>query len=108
MLLGPNTGLGHTSVVFMLECQIRYLMSALSYLDSTGTARIEPRPEVQREFVTEMDRRMRPTVWLSGGCASWYLDRTGRNSTIWPGFTWTYQQRLRRFDPSAYVVGSGA
>jgi cation diffusion facilitator CzcD-associated flavoprotein CzcO len=103
LLLGPNTGLGHTSVVFMLECQLTYLMSALSYLDGAGVARVEPRPEVQREFVTEVDRRMRPTVWMSGGCASWYLDQTGRNSTLWPGFTWAYRQRLRRFDPAAYV-----
>jgi cation diffusion facilitator CzcD-associated flavoprotein CzcO len=108
LLLGPNTVLGHTSVVFMLECQIDYLMSALSYLDRTGAARVEPRPEVQREFVTELDRRMQPTVWLSGGCASWYLDRTGRNSTLWPGFTWAYHRRLRRFDPAAYLTDQAA
>jgi cation diffusion facilitator CzcD-associated flavoprotein CzcO len=100
LLLGPNTALGHTSVVFMLECQIRYLMSALSYLDKAKT--VEPRPEAQKQFVAEVDRRMRPTVWLSGGCASWYLDRTGRNSTLWPGFTWAYRRRLRQFDPEAY------
>jgi cation diffusion facilitator CzcD-associated flavoprotein CzcO len=108
LLLGPNTALGHTSVVFMLECQIRYLMSALAYLDGNGVVAVEPRPEAQHAFVTEVDRRMRPTVWLSGGCASWYLDRTGRNSTLWPGFTWAYRQRLRRFDPAAYTTESVA
>ena len=106
LLLGPNTGLGHTSVVLMLEYQIEFVMRALSYLDSVGARQVEPRPEVQREFVLEMDRRLAPTVWLSGGCASWYLDRTGRNSTIWPGFTWAYHRRLRRFDPGAYLIGN--
>jgi hypothetical protein len=54
--------------------------------------------------VASLDERMRGTVWLSGGCASWYLDRTGRNSTLWPGYTWAYRHRLRRFDPAEYLM----
>ena len=104
LLLGPNTGLGHTSVVFMIEAQVRYLLSALSYLDRTGVDAVEPRAEAQAAFVSTVDGRMAHTVWLRGGCHSWYLDATGRNSTIWPGFTFRYRQRLHRFDPSAYRI----
>ncbi len=102
LLLGPNTGLGHTSVVFMIECQIAHLLAALAHLDRTGTTAVEPTPSAQAGFVAEVDRRMVGTVWVSGGCQSWYLDATGRNSTIWPGQTFTYRRRARRFDPGAY------
>ena len=102
LLLGPNTGLGHTSVVFMIECQVRYVLDALAYLDRAGVAAVEPRPEAQEAFVAAVDARMRGTVWLRGGCHSWYLDATGRNSTLWPGYTWQYRLRTRRFDPASY------
>jgi len=102
MLLGPNTGLGHTSVVFMIECQITYLLNLLRHLKRTSTHAIEPTPQAQEAFVTDVDRKMTGTVWTSGGCRSWYLDATGRNSTLWPGYTWSYWLRTRRFDPAAY------
>jgi hypothetical protein len=47
---------------------------------------------------------MRPTVWSVGGCQSWYYDRTGRNSALWPGFTFDYRRRLRRFDPDLHLL----
>jgi cation diffusion facilitator CzcD-associated flavoprotein CzcO len=102
MLLGPNTVLGHNSVVFMIECQIGYLLGLLRHLDRTGTRAIEPTPQAQEAFVADVDRRMAGTVWYRGGCRSWYLDPTGRNSTLWPGYTWSYWLRTRRFDPAAY------
>jgi hypothetical protein len=70
-------------------------------MDRRGLAAVEVRPEAQAEFVAEMRRRMRPTVWMTG-CASWYLDAGGRNTALWPGFTWEYRWRTRRFDPAAY------
>lgn len=105
LLLGPNTGLGHNSVVLMVEAQIRYVVSALTHMRREGIATIEPRADRQHAFVTEVDRRMLPTVWTRGGCRSWYLDAGGRNSTLWPGFVGSFRRRLRRFDPSAYVIG---
>ncbi|MBV1850297.1 flavin-containing monooxygenase [Catellatospora tritici] len=108
LLLGPNTGLGHNSVVFMIEAQLDYLLGALRHLDRTG-APIEPTARAQRVYNDELDRRMRGTVWTSGGCRSWYLDGTGRNSTLWPGYTWSYWLRTRRFDAAAYrSVGATA
>jgi cation diffusion facilitator CzcD-associated flavoprotein CzcO len=102
LLLGPNTGLGHTSVVFMMECQLAHLLGAVAHLRRNGLTAIEPTPAAQSEFVAAVDRKMQGTVWLRGGCQSWYLDRTGRNSTIWPGQTFTFRRRLRRFDADDY------
>lgn len=102
LLLGPNTGLGHNSVVFMLECQLHHVLGALDHLNRTGETAVEPTIEAQREFVARVDRRMAGTVWSTGGCRSWYLDPSGRNSTLWPGYSWSYWLRTRRFDPHAY------
>ena len=101
-LLGPNTGLGHTSVVLMIEHQIEHVLGALRHLRAQRLAAIEPRAEAQAEFVAEVDARMRSTVWMTGGCSSWYLDRTGRNSTLWPGTTLAFRRRVSRFDAREY------
>jgi len=102
LLLGPNTGLGHTSVVFMIECQIDHLVRLLRHIDSAGGGAWEPTPAAQSSFVEFVDRRMAGTVWESGGCHSWYQDRTGRVSALWPGHTWSYWLRTRRFNARAY------
>jgi cation diffusion facilitator CzcD-associated flavoprotein CzcO len=104
LLLGPNTGLGHTSVLVMLEAQLRYVLECLRHLERSGKATLEVRPEAQEAFNTSVQARLRDTVWNSGGCRSWYLDPTGRNTTIWPGMTWPYVRLMRRFDPAAYRV----
>jgi cation diffusion facilitator CzcD-associated flavoprotein CzcO len=102
ILMGPNTGLGHNSVLIMLEAQIEHLLSALEHMRERGAAAIEPRPEAQAAYVEELERRMEGTVWTAGGCASWYLDRTGRNSTLWPDSTWRFRRRVARLDPAEY------
>jgi cation diffusion facilitator CzcD-associated flavoprotein CzcO len=104
ILLGPNTGLGHNSVVYMIEAQIEHLMAALKYMWRRGACAIEPRPEAQSAFVAEVQKRMEGTVWIAGGCASWYLDSTGRNSTIWPDFTWRFRRRVARLNRDEYVL----
>ena len=104
LLMGPNTGLGHSSVVYMLEAQIEHLVGALEHMRRYGIAALEPRPEAQQAFVDAVDRRMTGTVWTAGGCRSWYLDSTGRNSTLWPDFTWRYRRRVARFEPAEYAM----
>jgi cation diffusion facilitator CzcD-associated flavoprotein CzcO len=103
LCLGPNTGLGHSSVVFMAEAQMRYILDCLRVMERRGLAAVEIRPEVQAAHNAALQRRLRDTVWLSG-CASWYLDAHGRNTTLWPGFTWEYQLRTRRFRPADYLL----
>jgi cation diffusion facilitator CzcD-associated flavoprotein CzcO len=102
VLTGPNTGLGHTSQVFMIEAQIRYVASALQHARRHGIERIEVRPASQAAYDREVQRKMRPTVWMTGGCKSWYLDADGRNVSLWPDFTWVYAWQTRRFDPPNY------
>ena len=103
LLLGPNTGLGHTSVLFMLEAQLDHVLGVLRYLRSSGAAAVEPAADLQRAYVAEVDRMMAGTVWSAGGCHSWYQDPTGRVSALWPTFTLPFRRRLRRVDPAAYV-----
>lgn len=102
VLQGPNTALGHSSVLIMIEAQIDHLVHALAHMRETGATSVEPRPEAQAAFVSRVDRDMRGTVWTSGGCASWYLDQHGRNSALWPGFTFTFVQRVAPFHPEEY------
>jgi cation diffusion facilitator CzcD-associated flavoprotein CzcO len=106
MLMGPNTGLGHSSVVLMIEAQLEHVLGALGHLRAHGDVPIEPRASAQQQWLAEVDDRMRGTVWVTGGCASWYLDATGRNSALWPGTTGGYRRRAARFDASAYVPSS--
>ena len=104
-LLGPNTGLGHTSVVYMIESQITHLVNALRYMRDHRVATVEPRAEAQAAFIADLDRRMGKTVWSTGGCASWYIDKTGRNSTLWPDATWRFRRRVQGFVASEYDLG---
>jgi cation diffusion facilitator CzcD-associated flavoprotein CzcO len=100
-LLGPNTGLGHSSMVYMLESQLAYVLGALRAMDASGAPALEVRPEAQERYNRGLDRRMDGTVW-SSGCASWYIDATGRNSTLWPDWTWRFRRRTARFDRERY------
>ncbi|WP_329055821.1 NAD(P)/FAD-dependent oxidoreductase [Amycolatopsis sp. NBC_01488] len=101
-LLGPNTGLGHNSVVFMIEAQISYVAEALRL--ARGKA-IEPKPEVQERFNTRIQRKLAKGIWTRGGCKSWYLDAKGVNRTIWPGFTWRYWLDTRKVRREDFLVG---
>ncbi|RZQ60282.1 flavin-containing monooxygenase [Amycolatopsis suaedae] len=103
-LLGPNTALGHNSVVFMIESQSRYVVDAIRLADSAGAAGLRVRPSVQEEFQREIQDKLVKGVWTQGGCKSWYLDSQGVNRTIWPGFTWRYWQKTRKADPADFEL----
>jgi cation diffusion facilitator CzcD-associated flavoprotein CzcO len=105
VVLGPNTGLGHTSVVLMIEAQLKLVVDAIKHMHATRQELLEVKPEVQQAFVDEVDEGMKGTVWTSGGCNSWYLDKTGRNSTLWPSFTFSFMQRAM-FRPEEYVMSN--
>jgi cation diffusion facilitator CzcD-associated flavoprotein CzcO len=103
-VVGPNTGLGHSSMVFMIESQAAYIVDAVSHLKTHGIDSAEPKAEVQKQFVDELQTRMRRTVWSVGGCASWYLDDHGRNVTLWPRATFTFRRLLSAFDADSYEL----
>ena len=103
LILGPNTGLGHTSVVLMAEWQARYVTQAIRHMQANGIAELVVQPRAQEEWNASVQRKMRGTVWLEGGCASWYLDEHGCNTTLWPDFTFRFRNALRTFDPRNYT-----
>src|SRR5215217_1884365 len=103
LLLGPNTGLGHNSMVYMIESQIEYVLGALRTLRRDGAASLEVRQDAVDREVREIDEQMKRTVW-STGCKSWYLDDTGRNGALWPDWTWVFRRRAQRFDPAEYEI----
>jgi cation diffusion facilitator CzcD-associated flavoprotein CzcO len=105
-LVGPNTGLGHTSIVFIIESQIAYVLDALRTMRRRGARTLEVRAEAQHAYNAELDRMTEGTVWVSGGCTSYYIDRNGHNSALWPTYTWPFRQRLREFDSAAYALGT--
>ena len=98
LLLGPNTGLGHQSVLFMIEAQARYVVQALDLLENTASDTIEVLASTQQRFVERIQARLSTSVWQSG-CRSWYQDANGRNIAIWPYATWKYWLQTRRLNP---------
>jgi cation diffusion facilitator CzcD-associated flavoprotein CzcO len=99
LLLGPNTALGHNSAVYMVEAQAHYVMEVLRQLDSTGAAAVEPRIEAQRAWADEVQRGCANTVWMKGGCSSWYLDDQGNLTTLWPDQSFRFRAALSQAVP---------
>ncbi len=101
MIVGPNTGLGHSSMVFMIEAQIQYVLDAVKQMRKGRWKLVDVRPEVQTAYNERLHARLQRTIWASG-CKSWYRTKSGKNTTLWPGFTFEYRLRTRRFDAESY------
>lgn len=102
LLVGPNTGLGHNSILFMIECQVRYAMAAIRTLLQRDLLWIDVQPEIQKMHNDALQARLCETVWQTGGCRSWYQNAAGKNTTLYPGFTFEYRRDTARFSPSDY------
>jgi cation diffusion facilitator CzcD-associated flavoprotein CzcO len=103
-LYGPNVGLGHSSMLLMIESQITYVVDAITTRRSRGLGPMEPSAAAQDDWNADLQQRMARTVWSTGGCASWYLDAHGRNTLLWPRSTFKFRQLLSSFDLDAYDV----
>jgi hypothetical protein len=101
-LLGPNTGLGHTSVVFMTEAQVRYVAQAIAEVDRRDAQALAPTRGAQDRDNAELQTELGRTVFNTGGCRSWYLDEHGVNRALWSGMTWEYWRHMRTLKPSEY------
>nr|WP_238949200.1 NAD(P)/FAD-dependent oxidoreductase [Mycobacterium sp. IDR2000157661] len=106
VLVGPNTGLGHTSIVYMIESQLNYIVDAVDTMVNRGLSRIDVRQDAQDVYNDDMQDKLAGSVWMTGGCASWYLDDHGNNTTLWPDFTFRFRKQTRRFDIDAYETVS--
>ncbi len=100
---GPNSGIGHTSLIYMIESQISHVIGAVRLMRDRGLGAIEPTAASQQAYVAAIDRRMRGTVWAAGGCRSWYMDASGRISTLWPDFSFQFRRRVARLNPAHYL-----
>lgn len=107
-LVGPNSGVGHTSIVLIIEWQVKYVMQAIALARRDQLSSLNLRKDVLDRWVEEIDRLSEGTVWTSGGCSSYYIDVTGRNSSTWPTYTWKLRDRLARFDAASYELERAA
>jgi cation diffusion facilitator CzcD-associated flavoprotein CzcO len=103
-LLGPNSGLGHNSIIFMSEAQIGYIMKCLDEMDRQQAGVIEVSERAAQEFNDDIQRQLKKMVWNAGGCSSWYLNERGENNTLWPGFTWKYWLKTRQPEFGHFVM----
>ncbi|MGA5423561.1 flavin-containing monooxygenase [Streptomyces lavendulocolor] len=104
-IIGPNTGLGNSSMILMIESQLNYLADYLRQLDLLGGgAALAARPSAVAAWNRRVQARMERTVWKAGGCDSWYLDANGRNTTLWPGTTSEFRRATKAVDLSEYEV----
>ncbi|MFJ2862251.1 flavin-containing monooxygenase [Kitasatospora sp. NPDC087314] len=103
-VIGPNTGLGNSSMILMIESQLNYLIDALTTLGSIGATAMQPTARAQRQWNLELQHRMDRTVWTTGGCRSWYLDPNGKNTVLWPGSTTAFRRATRKVDLGEYEL----
>ena len=105
LIVGPNTGLGHNSMILMIEAQVTYILDAIQQMQRHRIATVEVKPAVEHAYNLDLQDKLRRTIWNTGGCQSWYLDpRTGKNTTLWPGSTWRFKQVTRHFALKDYVA----
>jgi len=102
MLLGPNTGLGHNSVVLMIEAQVGHIIDLMREVRQRGAEQVEPSARAQQQWVDEVQGRLSDSVWQEGGCSSWYQDANGKNTTLWPGTVAEYQARMKNAGARGY------
>lgn len=104
VVTGPNTGIGHTSAIFVIEAQMEYIMRAIDKVRAKGANSIEVRPEAEAEYTAMIHSEMEKTVWKTGGCTSWYQSKSGHVIAMFPGFSFTFRQLARRFRPNHHVI----
>jgi cation diffusion facilitator CzcD-associated flavoprotein CzcO len=102
MMLGPNTGLGHNSMIYMIESQANYIIDAVKKMLKQDLKSIEVRKNVQDKFNEEIQQKLVGTIWMSG-CKSWYLNENGKNYTVWPGFTLEFRNRTKQINMEDYI-----
>ncbi|MHA6757488.1 flavin-containing monooxygenase [Streptacidiphilus sp. PAMC 29251] len=108
LLLGPNTGLGHSSMVYMIESQVEHVLRTVRAMRQCGAATAEVTPALVASYNDSIDRKLRGTVWETGGCTSFYQDATGRNATLWPDWTWRFRRLAKKTGTNVYQMNRKA
>ena len=102
LMTGPNTALGHNSMVYMIEAQTRYVLDAIATHADRPDRVADVDPDTQARYNRWLQTRLARSVWNTGGCSSWYRTADGLNTTVWPEFTFVFRHRTRRFDGENY------
>ncbi len=108
IVTGPNTGIGHTSAIFVIEAQMEYIMRAIEQVRSTGANEIEVTAEAEDRYTTMIHSEMEGTVWKNGGCHSWYQSRSGHIVAMFPGFSFTFRRLAKKFRPEHHRISGSA
>ncbi len=103
MMYGPNTNLSHSSLVYMLEAQANYIVQAIQTMIGQGLRFVNVKADRQAEYDVKVQKRLDRSIWNSG-CNSWYKTATGKNTSVWPGYTFSYRLMTNLFDPQDYEL----
>jgi cation diffusion facilitator CzcD-associated flavoprotein CzcO len=105
ILVGPNTGIGHTSALHIMESQIAYLMEAISSMRQNNWKTIEIKEDVEYEYNDKIQKQLSKTVWQTGGCKSWYQNESGRNTTLYPNYSFVFRKAASKFKMQDHLIG---
>ena len=103
-LMGPNTGTGHTSVIYFIESQMNYIMDALKKAKANNWKAIEIKEEVQDQFNTKIQRQLKNSIWHRGACDSWYINSAGLNTTMFPNFSFVFRHHTKSFKKDLHHI----
>ncbi|HEX4916307.1 MAG TPA: NAD(P)/FAD-dependent oxidoreductase [Limnobacter sp.] len=108
IVTGPNTGIGHTSAIFVIEAQMHYIMRAITEVQKHGGLHIEVKPHAEHDYTTHIHSEMEKTVWKRGGCNSWYKSKSGHVVAMFPGFSYSYLRMAKNFRLGDHVIAKPA
>lgn len=104
IVTGPNTGIGHTSAIFVIESQMRYIMNCITKVISSNKSTIEVSSEAEQQYTNKIHSEMEKTVWYDGGCNSWYKSKSGKVIAMFPGFSFSYRRMCKRLNLNDHVL----
>lgn len=104
IVTGPNTGIGHTSALFIIESQMNYIMNSIAAVRRSGHSVIEVKQKAEEDYTQLIHREMAKTVWQRGGCNSWYKSKSGKVIAMFPGFSFTFRRWTKRFKRNDHIL----
>jgi len=103
VVTGPNTGIGHTSAIFIIEAQMQYIMSCIQNVEKRNQQTIEVKAQAEQDYTDLIHREMARTVWQTGGCNSWYKSKSGKVIAMFPGFSFTFKRWAKNFKSNDHL-----
>ena len=108
IVFGPNTGIGHTSAIFIIESQMEYIMKSIQVIKRNKLKSLEVSAEAEDKYTRNIHREMEKTVWKQGGCNSWYQSKSGHVVAMYPGFSFTFRRLTSNFRKDHHLFNGNA